>query len=65
MSSSNCDGCIAKVVCDVMDDSDRCNEFRKKLDNIMVALNPSHNTASPKNLLTLWKWIIGKFFGRC
>ena len=25
----------------------------------------STNTASPKNLLTLWKWIIGKFFGRC
>jgi len=28
-------------------------------------LPTSTNTASPKNLLTLWKWFVGKFFGRC
>ena len=31
----------------------------------MEAVYTSHNTASPKNLLKLWKWIVGKFFGRC
>lgn len=31
----------------------------------MEELPTSTNTASPKNLLTLWKWITGKFCGRC
>jgi hypothetical protein len=33
--------------------------------NIMEESCSSYNTASPKILLILWKWFIGKFFGRC
>ena len=36
-----------------------------RAQNNIEELPTSTNTASPKNLLTLWKWFIGKFFGRC
>jgi hypothetical protein len=38
---------------------------REHAQDNMEELPTSTNTASPKNLLTLWKWVIGKFFGRC
>jgi hypothetical protein len=31
---------------------------------LVEAIKPAHNTRSLKNLLTLWKWFIGKFIRR-
>lgn len=41
-----------------------CGEYRAA-EKKVEAVAASYNTASPKNLLALWKCVIGKFFGRC